>query len=162
MDKKDFVIKDEEIKRIKIAKEFREKLDAKEHELSEQNHYRDQYHRLNNQVIDLYNQWRQGIEVYDGKNKLDIKPDLTDPCAIVDVLKKMVKITTSKDLQKYLKKIIVSANLLLRKYFPEHVNERFDADKIYERIHKHIDYLHNELKRYNPKWGEKRNSMDLL
>jgi len=58
MDKKDFVIKDEEIKRIKIAKEFREKLDAKEHELSEQNHYRDQYHRLNNQVIDLYNQWR--------------------------------------------------------------------------------------------------------
>lgn len=55
-------------------------------------------------------------------------------------------------MQKYLTKIMVSANQLLRRYFPSHVNERFDPDKIYEKVHKYIDKLHLEIKKRDPKY----------
>jgi len=41
---------------------------------------------------------------------------------------------------------------MLRRYFPDDVNDRFDADKIYEKVHKYIDRLHIELKKRDPKY----------
>lgn len=57
---------------------------------------------------------------------------------------KMIQISTPEKMQEYLRKIIVSANMLQRKYLPEHVNEKFDPDKIYERILKLVNKLNSE------------------
>lgn len=39
----------------------------------------------------------------------------------------------------YLRKIIVSANLLQRKFLPDCVNEKFDPDRIYDRVIKLLE-----------------------
>lgn len=67
---------------------------------------------------------------------------------MLEMLEKNIIISTDIKLQSYLRKIIVSANMLQRKYLPEHVNEKFDPDKIYERILKLInkkDFINNKL-----------------
>ena len=47
---------------------------------------------------------------------------------------KYMETSTNEKMQKYLRKIMVSANLLLRKYLPEHNKEKFNIEKIYEKI----------------------------
>ena len=47
-------------------------------------------------------------------------------------------------MQDYLRKIIVSANLLQRKYLPEHVNEKFNPEKIYEKILNLVNKLNSQ------------------
>lgn len=61
-------------------------------------------------------------------------------------MQRMIEINSNEKLQVYLRKIIVSANMLQRKYMPEFVNENFDPDKIYERILKLVDSLNRQVK----------------
>lgn len=158
LSKKDLVLQDEEQKRNKIISLYRGEIENKDLALREKENYKEDYFKLFNKVLDLYLDWISGVKVYeglylhDGKNKIEIKPDLQDPFEMLNLMRKLVKVTTEEGLQKYLKKVIVSANQLLRAYFPEHVNDKFDPDKVYERIHKYIDKLHYELKKYNPKY----------
>jgi len=142
---KDILLKEEEMKRNKLVDIYRSELESRSLELSQAEYFKDNYLKLNKKVIELYLEWSTEIEVFNGKNKLGLKPELKDPIEILNIMSKMIKISTSKDLQNYLKRIIVSANLLLRRYFPENVNDRFDPDKIYEKIHKYIDNLHIKL-----------------
>jgi len=153
---KEFLIKEEEMKRNKIIEAYRSQIETKELDATENNYYKENYKALFNKVINIFMKWSQGINVFDGKNLLGIKPDLKDPLEMLDVMEKMIRISTSKDLQEYLKKIMVSANLLLRKFFPGSVNDRFDPDKIYEKITKYIESLHSELRKYNPRFGMTR------
>lgn len=56
----------------------------------------------------------------------------------------------------------MSANLLQRKYFPENVNEKFDPDKIYDRVLKYVDNLHSQIfKLTTENKFLKRNTKDL-
>jgi len=144
---KDLLLKEEEMKRNKLVDIYRNELESRSLELSQAEYFKDNYLKLNKKVMELYLEWSQEIEVFNGKNKLGLKPELKDPIEILNIMSKMIKISTSKDLQNYLKRIIVSANLLLRRYFPENVNDRFDPDKIYEKIHKYIDNLHHKLEK---------------
>ena len=142
---KDFMLEDEEIKRNKLVEIFRSETESRQMEHKQAEYFKDNYLKVSRKITELYLEWSKDIEVFNGKNKLSLKPELNDPIEILSILAKMIKISTSKDLQNYLKRIIVSANLLLRRYFPENVNDRFDPDKIYEKIHKYIENLHLKL-----------------
>jgi hypothetical protein len=46
-------------------------------------------------------------------------------------MEKMVMISSDSKLQQYLKKIIMSANQIIKKYFIEEINQVFDPDRVY-------------------------------
>jgi len=144
---KDGLIKEEELKRNKLVDIYRSELESRSLELSQADYFKDNYLKVCRKILEVYLEWNKDLEIFNGKNKLGLKPELKDPIEILSVMSKMIKISTSKDLQNYLKRIIVSANLLLRRYFPENVNDRFDPDRIYEKIHKYIDNLHHKLEK---------------
>lgn len=133
----------------------KEQLAVKGDLISEANKYKENYFLLFKNVIDLFTEWNKGIKVYfnpDIKQIQEPQATLDDPIEIVKILKKMVRISTPENLQSYVRKIIVSANQLQREFFPEFVNDRFDPEKIYERIFKMLKNLTKEnerLKRLN-------------
>ena len=69
----------------------------------------------------------------------NLQVDLNDPFEILDVLDKMLKLTTVTSSHNYIRKIICSVNLLQRKIFPDKINDKFDPDKVYERILNHFN-----------------------
>lgn len=154
LSKKEDVIRNEEIQRNKIITTYRNEVDSRDLILNENANFKDMYFKLFNRVLTMYLDWTSTITIFDGKNKMDIKPDLSDPFNLIDIMSKIIRVSTNDSAQKYLTKIIVSANQLVRRYFPFAINEKFDPDKIYERTHKYIDKLQRELKRLNPKSEE--------
>jgi len=50
-------------------------------------------------------------------------------------------ISTPEKSQNYIRKIIVHANILQRKYFPDNVNDKYDPGIVYDKITKKIDHL---------------------
>jgi hypothetical protein len=146
------MLKEEENTRNKLINSYRGEIELRDVALRETDQYKDNYTVIFKKILDLYNSWATHLHVFDGRNKLGIKADLQDPIEILDTLIRFTKITTQDNLQNYLKKIIVSANQLMRKFFPEHVNEKFDPDKVYERLTKYVDKLHQALRRSDPKY----------
>lgn len=127
-----------------------EELSVKSDLIKEAHKYKEDYFLLFKNVIALFTEWNKEIQVYFNPNVNDIvepQASLDDPLEILAILKKMVRISTSQSLQKYLRKIIVSANQLQREFFPNCVNEQFDPDKIYERIFKMLKNLKKENER---------------
>lgn len=59
----------------------------------------------------------------------------------------MVNISTQEKIQKYLRRIICSAYLLQRKYFPEYSTEKFEPEKLYDRAVKCLDSMQNTITR---------------
>jgi vacuolar-type H+-ATPase subunit I/STV1 len=151
---KETIIRNEEIQRSKIINNFRHEVDSRDLILNDNANFKDMYFKLFNRILTMYLDWTSVITVFDGKNKMDIKPDLSDPFNLIDVMSKIIRVSTDDSAQKYITKIIVSANQLVRRYFPFAINEKFDPDKIYERTHKYIDKLQREIKRLNPKSEE--------
>jgi hypothetical protein len=151
---KDNVIRNDEHQRNHLINTYRTQIDQRDLVLNENASYKDQYFKIFKRIIEIYSDWIQHINVFDGKNKLEIKADLNDPYQILDMMARLAQMSTPQGLQDYIKKIIVSANQLLRRYFPGAANEKFDPDKVYEKLHKYIDKLHLELKRVNPKYKE--------
>ncbi|EGR28817.1 hypothetical protein IMG5_168530 [Ichthyophthirius multifiliis] len=138
-------LKIKETTRKKQTEMYLEKLKEKEIELKDSDEYKKNYIQLQNRIINIYNKWNSKIKVYSTSRK-DNEPiaHIKDPLEILDYMEKNIQISTSDRLQEYLRKIIVSANLLQRKYLPLFVNEKFDPDKIYERILKLVNNLNAE------------------
>lgn len=127
-----------------------EKINVKSDLIKEAHKYKEDYFLLFKNVIALFTEWNKEIQIYFNPNISNIvepQASLDDPLEILAILKKMVRISTSESLQKYLRKIIVSANQLQREFFPNCVNEQFDPDKIYERIFKMMKNLKKENER---------------
>jgi hypothetical protein len=153
--KKDYLLKQEENERHNLVRVFRKEIDEKELAISDQTHLRSEHNKTFNKLLTLYKKWSTELTVFDGNNALNLKPELADPLEILDMMDRMVRISTPFNLQEYYKKVVVSANMLLRKYFPDSVNEKFDPDKIYNKINKYIETLHTELRKYNKNFEKK-------
>ncbi|KAL4463912.1 hypothetical protein ABPG74_005849 [Tetrahymena malaccensis] len=140
----DLMLKD--INREKQMKMYLEKLKEKEIEIKDAEEYKQNYMLLYKKIQKIFIDWNSQIKVYPLEKKDDNGPkaNIKDPMEILDIMEKEIKISTPDKLQEYLRKIIVSANLLQRKYLPEYVNEKFDPDKIYERILKLVNKLNAE------------------
>ena len=126
----------------------KDQLGVKSELIQEANRYRDNYFLLFKHIIALFTEWNDEIRIYfnpDLKQKIsEPQATLDDPIEILNLLKKMVRISTPESLQKYLRRIIVSANQLQRDFFPGAANEKFDPDKIYERVYKMMKKLVKE------------------
>lgn len=148
MEEKSNVIQNEQQERNKLIKIFRDEISGLESEMKTKDNHQQDYLRLSNRVMSLYSNWVGKLDVYtniDDQPSLNAKPN--DPIEMLDIMERLVKITTPETMQKYIKSIIVSANQLRRKYLPKFVNIKFDPDKIYEMLNKYIQYLENEIKR---------------
>lgn len=128
----------------------KDQLGLKNELIQEANRYKENYFTLFKNVISLFSEWNKEIKCYfnpDLNQIAEPQATLDDPIEILTLLKKMVKISTPESLQRYLRKIIVSANQLQREFFPQFVNEKFDPDKIYDRIFKMMKKLMKENER---------------
>jgi len=54
-----------------------------------------------------------------------------DPEDLLEIISKTLKISTPEGYFRYLRKIIISANQLQRKFFPESVNSKFEPEEVY-------------------------------
>lgn len=135
---------DTEKKREKELQEFQMRLNNQKFDKEEAQNYKEKYFVIFKRIVALFNSWNNKIRVY-----YTVKEDLPesenvileDPLHVLDVLDKMVRISTPESLQQYLRKIIISANKLQRNHFKQFVNERFDPEKLYERIDKKMEGL---------------------
>lgn len=128
-----------------------ERLNEKNDLINEANKHKESYLFLFKNVTSLFNEWNKSIKIYfntDAKYDEEPQAQLEDPIEIINILKKMVVISTPQGLQRYLRKIIVSANKLQSRFFIEHKNDKFDPDKIYERIMKKFEQLLAENERF--------------
>lgn len=141
-DKMLFLIENEK-KKEKELQEFQIRLNNQKFDKEDALVYKEKYFLVCNRVIALFNTWNNKIRVF--YNAKDIEEDhnmvLDDPINVLDVLDKMVRISTPESLQSYLRKIIIAANKLQRKHFKKFVNERFDPEKLFERIDKRMEIL---------------------
>ena len=137
-------VADTEKKREKELQEFQIRLNNQKFDKEEAQNYKEKYFVIFKRIIALFNSWNNKIRVYYSvKENLPESENviLEDPLHVLDVLDKMVRISTPEGLQDYLRKIIISANKLQRNHFKQFINERFDPEKLYERIDKKMEVL---------------------
>lgn len=148
VEEKDNQLKSEQIERNKLIQMFKGEISELESEIRSREDHQQGFIKLSNRVMGLYMKWVEQCDVYtkvDEKLVLDANPK--DSFEIVDILERIVRIATPETMQKYMRKVIVSANQLRRKYLPKEVNLKFDPDQIYEAISKYIHTLETEIKR---------------
>lgn len=145
---KDMHIKNEQHERNKIINLYRSEISSMESELMTRRNYEKDYNILCNKIIDMFADWNSKLKIYFNFEKMpELNAKCRDPLEILDMMQRLVKITTPDSMQKYLRTIIVSANQLRRKYFPQAVNTKYDPDKIYEMCSKYIENLEAQIKR---------------
>lgn len=113
---------------------------------SEENAFKSLYLQLFNRVCDIFNAFSHEIPVFFfQKDREAPRASLENPLEMLDLLEKLLKISSEQKIVAHLRGIIVQANVLQRKFFPENVNERFDAARIYQRVAELVQKLRNQL-----------------
>mgnify|MGYP001200026142 FL=1 len=145
---KDVKIKSDQQERNKIVNLYRHEMADMESEIMTRRNFEKDYLALSNKVIDMFTEWSANLKVYlDFETMPELNAKCRDPLEILEVMSRMIKITTPDSMQRYLRAIIVSANQLRRKYFPNSVNTKYDPDKIYDMCSKYIESLEKQIKR---------------
>ena len=111
-------------------------MSMKQHEVEDALCFKEKYLVLFKNIYHIFVKWGEKNKNYYFSPQEDGCPwtSLQDPVEMVHIMDKYMETSTNEKMQKYLRKIMVSANLLLRKYFPEHNKEKFNIEKIYEKI----------------------------
>lgn len=113
---------------------------------SEENGYKASYLQLFNRVAAVFNAFAHEIPVFAFQKDREMpRACLENPLEMLDLLEKLLAISSEKKIVAHLRGIIVQANVLQRKFFPENVNERFDAGKIYQRVAELVQTLRNQI-----------------
>lgn len=124
---------------------LRHQIHTQESEHAQEN-YKSSYFTLFNKILHIFNLYANKIPVYFyQKDTEQPKANMEDPIEMLELLEKLIGISNKTDLVSYLRRIIISANVLQRKFFPEYVNDKFDPDKIYERISNLIQQLKGDI-----------------
>ena len=141
---KKYELRDTEVERNKSVILFRSELDHKNGLIDKQKQFKDEYNSLFNKIVQLYAKWKDKMKIFVNG---EVKSDLKDPLEIIDIIGKMMDISTPEEYQERYRKVIVSANQLLKKCIPGENKDRFDPDIIYDKVSKFIESLKNENKR---------------
>ncbi|CAD8078696.1 unnamed protein product [Paramecium sonneborni] len=125
--------------------------------------YKEMYLNLFKKILQIYSDWASKSKAL-LPEKMDGGPraNLVEPLEMLENMEKMITISTNEKLQSYLRKIIVSANQLQRKYLTENVNEKFDPEKIYERIIKLVDNLKAQISNLQSQVQSSKQSQNCL
>lgn len=152
LEAKDHRLQNDMLEVNNLERLHRRKVEGLELELSAQSSYKKEYDLITNKVNELFMECSEVLEVYHSfKDDKELNASLSTPIECLDLLKRAIKISSSKTLREYLKKIIISANLLRRKYFPQSHSDKFDPDKLYDQCSKYIESLENQIKRLTNK-----------
>jgi len=127
----------------KFIKSLQDAQTAKNLEFDENFSYKNQYMNLFKRIMQLYTKWSENLSVFSSNSNRIINT----PEEILDVLDKMISISTPQSAQAYIRKVMASALRILRKFAPEKCNEIFDPERIYEDTSQYIDKLVNEIKK---------------
>ena len=131
----------------KFIKTLQDSQAAKNLEFEANFSYKSQYMNLFKRILQLYAKWSDSLTIYStSKDGLSAR-DLNSPEEILDIMEKMVLISTPQSAQAYIRKIMASALRLLRRLVPEKVNEIYDPEKIYDYTAQYVDKLINEIKK---------------
>lgn len=112
------------------------KRDNLENEISakESEKYKELYLQLFQKIIQMFTKYKIQFKNYFGGSDQEPTANLNDPVELLNLIDDCIKISSNEKLQNYLRKIIVSANLLQKTIFPDLAVEKFKPEKIYERI----------------------------
>ena len=112
------------------------KRDNLENELSakESEKYKEFYLQLFHKIIQMFTKYKIQFKSYFGNSDQEPTANLNDPVELLNLIDDCIKISSNEKLQGYLRRIIVSANLLQKTVFPDLAVEKFNPEKIYERI----------------------------
>lgn len=91
---------------------YLEKIKEKEIEIKDSEEYKNNYIQLTNRIINIFNHWNCSNVYPLGKKDNGPKAHIKDPMEILNLMEKNIQISTPDKIQSYLRKIIVSANLL--------------------------------------------------
>lgn len=116
-------------------------------------HYKDLYMGVFKKIMKIYCDWTTSTKNALSPDKVDGGPraGMVDPISMLNNMEKMIQISSNDKLQSYLRKIIVSANLLQRNYLKEDINLSFDPDRIYEKISKKLDSQKHQIDKLTEK-----------
>ena len=134
----------------KFIKSLKEAQDSKNLEFEENFSYKSQYMKLFNQIMELYIKWSKDLSIYSFNNFKDKdvpNKSLNTPEEILTLLDKILVISTPQSAQAYIRKMVSSAVRLIRKFFPEKINESYDPDKVYDYISEYIEKIVSEIKK---------------
>ena len=135
-----------------LEKNHRKKMESLELLVATQHDYRSEYQVLSHKIYEVFTECSDALQIYgDFKKHPELNPTLDTPVDCLEILKRCVKISTPKTMSEYLKKIIISANLLRRKFFKQSIVDKFDPDELYEQCSRYIEHLQNKLKRQTDK-----------
>lgn len=125
---------------------LRHQMHTQESELNDQDNYKGSYFALFDRIVHIFNIYSSKIPVYfNQKDEEQPKAKFDDPMEMLELLEKLIGISNDDKLVAYLRKIIINANLLQRKFFPENVNDKFNPEKIYDRISDLIQQLKGDI-----------------
>lgn len=159
---KEAKIKSEQDERNKIITVYRSEIAGMESEIVTRRNYEKDYIELTNKILEIFSDWSSKLRVYFSFEKMpEINAKCRDPLEILDIMGRMVKIATPATMQRYLRSIIVSANQLRRKHFPQAVNTKYDPDKIYEMCSNHIMNLEAQIARLKNANGSQMSGLRL-
>ena len=120
--------------------------DEKNSEIMEFEKFKKDYFELSAKIISLFSEWSKKNNIYNKKKEYQDTQinKLNNPLEILDLMYKLIEISTPESSKKYIRKIIVSANLIKRKFFPE-MTQEFDPDKFYYVVFEKMKKLNNEV-----------------
>jgi len=134
-----------EMEKDKMLYKYQKENENSEQLVKESEKYKVFYLDLFNKILNIFSKWTDKIKIfYDSKNHNPPQANIENPIEMLNILDKIITISTPERLQMYLRKIIVITNILQRKFFQENFNEKFDPDKIYARIINKFDKMENE------------------
>ncbi len=125
---------------------LREQMHTQESELHTQDNYKTQYFELFSRILHIFNVYSEKIPLFfNQKDEKPPKSSIENPLEMLDFLEKLINIGDHEKLVGYLRKIMVNANVLLRRFIPEKVNERFNPERVYELIVGFIEQMKGEI-----------------
>lgn len=134
-----------EVENEKMMQKFHLENQNTEYLMKDNEKFKDSYLQLFKKILQIFSKWTDKIKIYyDHKNPIPPQANIDDPIEMLNILDKIITISTPERIQIYLRKIIVIANVLQRKFFQESVNDKFDPDKIYGRIIGKFDKMEME------------------
>ena len=129
----------------KFIESLRQQMHTQESELQQDN-YKASYFAMFKKVLHIFNLYATKIPVYFGqKDEEQPKANMDDPMEMLELLEKLIAVSSDEKKTAYLRKIIINANSLQRRFFPESVNDRFNPEKIYDRICAYIETLKGDI-----------------
>lgn len=149
---KDYTLQNDKLEISNMELFHRRQVENLELEISSQKNFQKEYEALTKKVFELFIECGEILDIFTNfKGYPELNANLETPIDCLEAIKRSIKLSSSKDMREFIKRVIISSNLLKRKYFPQALVDKFDPEKIYSQCCKYIESLENKIKRLEGK-----------